>query len=187
MSEIWKPHPKMPEYAISNIGRVKRFERTYIRCDGFKTTIKERLLNPGKNKDGYLRVRLKDRHVFVHQLVLQTFVGEKPNRNYQACHNNGVPDDNRVENLRWDEPKNNVRDRIRHGSYQIGERNHRNKYPDDLIISLGNAEGKAEEIAQHYNVEKSLVYYAKFRSKKQKGVFSPIYQIVGERRRGLTD
>lgn len=179
MNEIWKQHPIFTEYEISNIGNVKRLQRTYYRSDGFSTTIKEKLLKPAQNKDGYPRVKLKSCLVFVHRLVLETFVGLKPSEKHQVCHNNGIPNDNRVENLRWDEPKNNVRDRIAHGTYQIGEKNHQNKYPDDLILKLGNAEGRIVEIAQHYNVKRSLVYYARHRKRKQKGVFSPIYQVVG--------
>lgn len=180
MSEVWKTYPVCKDYAVSNMGRVKRYERTYVRSDGYKTTIKEKILNTPLNQDGYPRARLKDRHVFVHRMVLETFVGPKPSEIHQACHNNGIPTDNRVENLRWDDPKNNVRDRIRHGTYQIGEKNHQNKYPDDLIIKLGNSDGPVKEVAQYYNVKKSLVYYARFRKRRSKGVFSPIYQIVGK-------
>ena len=179
MNEIWKPYPKMPEYEISNLGRVKRLQRTYKRSDGFLTTIKEKLLSPRENSDGYPRVKLRDKLVFVHRLVLETFVGEKPGEKYQACHNNGIPNDNRVENLRWDLPSNNVRDRIRHGTYQIGEKNHQNKYPDDLIINLATRPGNAREIAMYYNVPRKLVWYARHKKKIKKGVFSENYQVVG--------
>jgi hypothetical protein len=36
----------------------------------------------------------------VHRLVLRTFVGEPP-AGYECLHINGVPSDNRLENLRW--------------------------------------------------------------------------------------
>ena len=41
----------------------------------------------------------------------------------QGCHNNGDPCDNRLDNLRWDTPKNNQDDRIKHGTDPKGERN----------------------------------------------------------------
>jgi hypothetical protein len=51
----------------------------------------------------------------VHRLVLEAFVGPCP-AGMEACHNNGVRTDNRLENLRWDTRSANCRDRIRHGT-----------------------------------------------------------------------
>jgi hypothetical protein len=176
MNEIWKPYPPCQIYEVSNLGRVRRLETTIIRNDGVVTVLPKKLLTIRENHDGYPRVRLKDRQIFVHRMVLEAFVGPKPADKYQGCHNNGIPNDNRVENLRWDTPSNNVRDRIRHNTYQIGEKNHQNKYPDDLIIKLGNSTDCVSEVAQYYNVKRSLVYYARRRKRIKKGVFSPIYE-----------
>jgi hypothetical protein len=167
-------------YEVSNIGRIKRLKTIIVRNDGVVTVLPEKLLTIRENQDGYPRARLKDRQIFVHRMVLEAFVGPQPAKNYQACHNNGIPNDNRVENLRWDTPSNNVRDRIRHNTYQIGEKNHQNKYPDDLILALGNSIDCAREVAQYYNVRRNLVYYARRKKRIAKGVFSPIYQVVGE-------
>jgi hypothetical protein len=41
----------------------------------------------------------------------------------QCCHTNGKASDNRLENLRWDTPANNVADRKKHGTYQWGKNN----------------------------------------------------------------
>lgn len=180
MTEVWKTYPKCEMYEISNIGRVRRKETVIKRADGVIIKLPQRLLNPKENYDGYPRVRLKDGFSFVHRLVLLTFVGPQPDKHYQACHNNGISNDNRVENLRWDTPSNNVRDRLWHNTYQFGEKNHRNKYPDDLIIKLGNSTDCAKDVARYYNVKRSLVYYARYRKRIKKGVFSPIYQTVGE-------
>lgn len=38
-----------------------------------------------------------------------------------TAHNNGVRDDNRLENLRWDTQSNNVADKLAHGTIQRGE------------------------------------------------------------------
>lgn len=54
----------------------------------------------------------------VHRLVLEAFTGPCPG-GMQACHNNGIPDDNRIENLRWDTPKSNCKDRIKHGMMAV--------------------------------------------------------------------
>ena len=49
----------------------------------------------------------------VHILVLTAFRGPKP-QGTEACHNNGNPYDNRIDNLRWDTRSSNAKDRSRH-------------------------------------------------------------------------
>lgn len=52
----------------------------------------------------------------VHRMVLEAFVGPCPD-GMQGCHWNGEPADNRVENLRWDTPRSNMADKLRHGQH----------------------------------------------------------------------
>ena len=85
----------------------------------------------------FLKPNLGDRYPFVilykdlerhrrrvHRLILETFTGSCP-KGMEACHNNGIRTDNRLENLRWDTRKNNIGDEIKHGThyspYQNGE------------------------------------------------------------------
>jgi hypothetical protein len=58
---------------------------------------------------------------YVHHLVLEAFVGPRP-PGTEACHNNGDPSDNRLENLRWDTRRANRHDMRRHGTHLAGER-----------------------------------------------------------------
>jgi hypothetical protein len=97
---------------------------------GAKPPSEPRRLKPGKDGGGYLIVGLqKDGKQYtrkVHQLILETFVGKCPN-GMEACHLNGVRDDNRLKNLRWDTPKANCADRKLHGTHPNGEKNGRHK------------------------------------------------------------
>lgn len=76
-----------------------------------------RLLATHANTRGYLLVNLdvdgRNKSRFVHQLVLEAFVGPKP-EGLEGCH---YPDhdknNNRVENLRWDTHAENIRDGYR--------------------------------------------------------------------------
>lgn len=52
----------------------------------------------------------------VHQLVLEAFVGPCP-PGLIACHDNGIPADNRLSNLRWDTRSSNQQDTTRHGGW----------------------------------------------------------------------
>jgi hypothetical protein len=93
-------------------------------CGGAKPPAEPRRLKP-RNDRGYFLVTLhKDGKQYirkVHRLILETFIGSCP-EGMECCHNNGMPADNRLENLRWDTPKNNQADRKIHDTSSNGER-----------------------------------------------------------------
>ena len=68
--------------------------------------------------DGYCRIQLmpSSKHLYIHRLVLETFLGPCP-AGMEACHNNGIRTDNRLENLRWDTRKNNHKDALTQGTH----------------------------------------------------------------------
>lgn len=77
------------------------------------------------DKDGYRFVSLRRNGRYhkwrVHRLVLVAFVGPCP-EGMNGAHNNGRPDDNRLENLRWATHLDNCHDKELHGTDQRGER-----------------------------------------------------------------
>lgn len=83
-------------------------------------------------RDGYVWVNLvRNGHGFgraLHRLILEAFVGPPP-AGMVACHGNGRRGDNRLENLRWDSPVNNLADRKAHRTLpsQAGEANNQAK------------------------------------------------------------
>jgi HNH endonuclease len=58
----------------------------------------------------------------VHTLVLTLFVGPCP-PGMEACHNDGNRTNSRLDNLRWDTPKANAADKIKHGTNRAGSSN----------------------------------------------------------------
>ena len=121
--EIWKDIPCFDGlYQASNFGKIKVKKREIKKLCGFSNKIviqkyKERILNPSKDRDGHLRVHIginkKKYNLLVHRAVLMAFVG-MPEKGMECCHNNGISNDNRLENLRWDTHFNNNQDRKRH-------------------------------------------------------------------------
>lgn len=129
--EIWKDIPNYGNnYQASNLGRIKVKERIIEKFSVFANAIvlqkyKERLLNPSISTNlGHLTVHLGNKkqkwNVGVHRLVLEAFVGQCPD-GMECCHNNGIANDNRLENLRWDTHENNNKDRKLHGKYPKGK------------------------------------------------------------------
>jgi len=114
MTERWGRHPELPFHEISTHGSVRKI-------DGLK-------LRGTITPKGYRQVRLKNLNAqcplyWVHRLVLETFVGPAPTKQHQTGHINGIPDDNRLENLRWVTPAENQAHRYLHGTDNAGSRN----------------------------------------------------------------
>ena len=72
--------------------------------------------------NGYFRVNLRDGKLPVklhaepvHKIILETFVGKRP-EGLVCRHLNGNPLDNRLENICWGTQQENAQDAIRHGT-----------------------------------------------------------------------
>ena len=95
-------------YSISNYGKVKSHARIteYTREDGTfsRITVRERILKPKTDKDGYKEVRLskdrKSKHMRVHRLVGIYFV-EGYREDLVIDHIDNVKDNNHYKNLQW--------------------------------------------------------------------------------------
>ena len=103
--EVWK-YIKGFEgyYEVSTLGRVKSVERFVKSGNGAKRLIREKILKPMLDKDGYLRVNLKKQQkgktVNIHRLVASSFI-ENPEKKPQVNHKNGIKNDNSLHNLEW--------------------------------------------------------------------------------------
>lgn len=120
--------------------------RCIVRANGRPFTVKGRILRPQVNSTGRLHVNLhgldgRERLANVHTLVLETFVGPRP-QGMEACHANDDPTDNRLVNLRWDTHRSNTRDEVANGNHRNARktechRGHEFTPENTLIISGG--------------------------------------------------
>lgn len=109
-------------YAISKTGKVKSLGRevVYYRPDlkvWHTRYIPGRVLKYGVSRKGYQVYVFADGErlctVYAHRLMMDTFVGPKPN-GLETRHLNGNSQDNRIKNLRYGTTKENGADRARH-------------------------------------------------------------------------
>lgn len=117
--EQWRPvvgHEG--SYEVSNLGHVRSVDRILSFKDGRARRARGRDLKPwAVRRTGHLCVGLtSSRRSLVHVLVLEAFVGPRPD-GLVACHNNGIASDNRIDNLRWDTYGENNKDLVRHGTH----------------------------------------------------------------------
>lgn len=123
--EEWRPVARDRGYEVSNLGRVRSVDRIKVDSIGRRGRYRGRILTPQIAKDGSGRpfIRLSGVATRVHTLVAEAFIGPRPEGMF-VCHNNGDPADNRVENLRYDSPRENSRDILRHGRHYEANATH---------------------------------------------------------------
>lgn len=143
--------PDYPGYFVSKEG------------DVFSKRLKWRKLKPIVKKGGYLQVSLtKDRTLksfTVHYLVALVYFGPRP-QGLHICHNDGNPKNNNVSNLRYDTPKNNAKDKEKHGSKLLGEETNKAVLTSEKVLEIikMRSEGiSASKLAEIFNVHKSTI------------------------------
>ncbi len=123
--ELWRDIPGYKGfYRVSDRGRVISLDRVIIR-NGSLAHLRPKFLKLGHLpksgrpyvflcKGGEKNLRL------IHRLVLEAFVGPRP-EGMECCHfPDRDPHNNRLENLRWDTPRANRADSEKHGTADRG-------------------------------------------------------------------
>ena len=85
--EEWKAVVGYPMYSISSLGRF-RDQRGVTKT-------------PRQEQNGYVRVQIGNKRVYLHRLIATTFLGPPPSPKHTVDHLNMDPGDNRKENLEW--------------------------------------------------------------------------------------
>ena len=110
--EYWKPVVGYENlYEVSNLGRIRSFDRWVKSKNGSIRICRGRILKPYTNKDGYLCVVLsknnKHKTYKVHRLVAEAFL-PNPNNLPQVNHKDENKQNNNVENLEFCDCKYNI-------------------------------------------------------------------------------
>ncbi len=151
--ELWKPvvvRGVQYPYEVSNLGRVKRSkagEGTYV----------GRIISP-RLVCGYLQLCLCRNGIpksfYVHRLVLAAFVSPCP-EGHETNHINGIKTDNKLENLEWVTPRQNIQHSRETGLMAIGSRHPGAKLTEEdiphILDRLANKETQIG-VAKDYGV-----------------------------------
>ena len=94
-------------YSISNFGRIKRNYFSHIDSIGRNYVYKEKILKGFINSNGYRRVCINKKFIYIHQLVARNFI-KNTNRFKIINHKDGNKLNNIYKNLEWCTSKHNV-------------------------------------------------------------------------------
>lgn len=156
MEEIWRDIPGFEGYyQASTLGRIRSVARTVEYVKHYednhvvaKHHFPSRIRMPGITA-GYRSLVLSidgiHKDVLVHRLVALTFI-PNPDNLPQVDHIDGNRDNNRVDNLRWVTPKDNIENAMTHGQHPVkisGKRRPiRDVYTREVYESMAAAEKK---------------------------------------------
>jgi hypothetical protein len=123
-----------------------------------------RPMKPQPNRTGHLRVTLlnlgRKKICFVHHLVLEAFVGPRP-EGLIGRHKDGNPANNSLQNLQWSTQSQNRMDMWDHGTMPHGEDLHSAKLSESEVVSIRErfSEGDIDvvEIAKTYGVNSTTI------------------------------
>lgn len=95
MMEEWREIPNVPGYLASSDGNIRNIKTGTIR-------------RPRLKKSGYFCVKIRQKHLLVHRLIAKAFI-DNPLFKREVNHKNRNRLDNRVYNLEWCTPSENVK------------------------------------------------------------------------------
>lgn len=126
--EEWRPVSGYEDaYEVSNHGRVRSLDRELPNSATTTRFLSGRVLKHYVIRYGYHRVTLwksnKSNRIVVHKLVLEAFVGPKP-EGMECRHLDGNPANNHLTNLVWGTSAENKKDIVRHGKHHGQKKTH---------------------------------------------------------------
>lgn len=174
--EVWKPVEGFEDrYAISNFGRFKTLDRTFVMKNGVVRHIKEKI------KD-FSKVDADDNHYYsvglfhsendyiqkgIHQLVASEFIhNDDPENKTQVNHKDGNKHNNRADNLEWVTPSQNIRHAWQIGAITSNGRNYYemgvaskkvNAHPVRCITD-GREFDSVKDAYEFYNIQRDRFY-----------------------------
>lgn len=129
-------------HAVSDDGRVWSYKY-------------KRLLSGVMSRDGYRKIPMGGKVVFVHRLVAEAFV---PGGGEQVRHKDGDKLNNAASNLEWGSCRDNILDKWKHGKMVIGERHHCHKVPLSEVAKIRASDKSNSELGRIYGVSRSAIY-----------------------------
>lgn len=159
--EEWRVIPSAPDYAVSNLGRVKRVVKNIRPLTG-------RPLRVQLSTHGYPQVALfifgKTVQWRVHRAVCEAFNGLAPSPTHHAAHRDGNRLNSSPSNVYWATPQENTLDTVRHGTQARGEKISKLTPADiDEIRKAPKQYGNFTALAKKFGVHRNTILFIRKR------------------------
>lgn len=108
----------------------------------------------------YHSITIRGRSVYVHRLVAEAFI-DNPEGKPDVAHVDGNGLNNHVDNLRWSTEKENMADKIRHGTLLQGSSHPNSRLTQDQVSDIRSMRKdgvSAEGLAGLFKVSKWTIY-----------------------------
>lgn len=167
MTEVWSPIPDyVGRYEASSMGRIRSLDMKCGAVNGGYALRKGRVLVTMRKRNGYRAVSLTGREGkvqrLVHSLVAAAFLGPRPD-GAQVCHWNNDKTDNRLENLRYATPCENMMDRDRHATTRRGATHGMAKLDVAAVKAIRRSAASSTELAERYGVTACTIWSVRTR------------------------
>lgn len=150
--------------------RLRGGEKEILLQPGIRLVV-GKAMRPYLGTDGYLYVLLsKDnntKHLAIHRLVATVFISNPENKR-EVNHINANRIDNRLQNLEWVTPKENIQHSINIGNNTQclpGENNPASKLNSRQVLQIRNESGTHDALALKYNVSRRTIGFIKRRER----------------------
>lgn len=149
----WKTVADAPEYEVSENGEIR-------------SVYTMRPLVGGISKSGYRKLVLCTRGTRIHRrvcaLVCIAFHGPRP-PGHVTRHLDGVRTNDCAANLAWATQKENIADKVTHGTAQVGVKHPMAKLNDAIVREIRASPESASVLAARYGVTRTTIYSIRHR------------------------
>ncbi len=158
-AEEWREVPGYDgRYEVSSLGRV----RSWVKSGPGGHRRSEPLIMTPFEEEGYFHIFLRDgkkvTRYGVHRLLALAFLGPPPTKDHLACHEDGVPSNNVVGNIRWDTQVGNQADRLRHGTDVRGTKQVTAKLNEKQVLEIRVRSGENQRaLASEFGVSQAQI------------------------------
>lgn len=142
--EIWTKAFENDFYEVSNLGRVKSFNKNRKKKD-----FKFQILKPILNRGGYHMVSVGGKLQKLCRLILKSFTQDSA---LQVNHKNGIKTDDRLENLEWCTASENILHAYKTGLKKKGSLHHKSKLSEKQVKEIFFDKRSERAIAKEYGV-----------------------------------
>ena len=149
----WRTVQEAPEYEVSEGGEIR-------------SVYSRRPLVGGVDKDGYRRLVLCTGGGRIYRrvsaLVCEAFHGPRQ-PGHVVRHIDGTRTNNAAANLEWGTQKENIADKVAHGTAQIGVKHPKAKLNDDAVRAIRASSEPYKVLATRYGVKPVTIGFVRAR------------------------